>query len=75
MDMKLKVKKLRSNAILPRKGTDGASGYDLFACIDEGSVTLKRDGDPQRVMTGIAIEIPPGFDAQVRQDQVCHWKV
>lgn len=66
MDMRLKVKKLRANAILPRRETGGASGYDLFACIDEGSVTLKKDGDPQRVMTGIAIEIPSGFDAQVR---------
>ena len=66
MDMKLKVKKLRSNAILPRKGTDGASGYDLFACIDEGILTLEKDEEPQRVKTGIAIEIPPGFDAQVR---------
>ena len=64
--MRLKVKKLRANAIIPRRETSGASGYDLFACIDEGSVTLKKDDDPQRVMTGIAIEIPPGFDAQVR---------
>ena len=64
--MTLKVKKLRAHAILPRKGTDGASGYDLFACIDEESLTLQKDGNPQRVMTGIAIEIPPGFDAQVR---------
>ena len=64
--MRLKVKKLRANAILPRRETDGASGYDLFACIDEGSVTLKKDDDPQHVMTGIAIEIPPWFDAQVR---------
>ena len=66
MNAKLKVKKLRPNAILPQKATEGASGYDLVAYINEGSLTLERDGDPQKVMTGIAIEIPPGFEAQIR---------
>jgi len=64
--MKLKVKKLNPKAILPKKATEGASGHDLFACIDDGSITLDRDGDPQLVPTGIAIEIPSGFDAQIR---------
>jgi dUTP pyrophosphatase len=64
--MKLKVKKLNPKAILPKKATEGASGYDLFACIDEGSITLDRDADPQLVPTGIAIETPSGFDAQIR---------
>ena len=64
--MKLKVKKLNPRAILPKKATESASGYDLFACIDEGSITLNKDADPQMVPTGIAIETPPGFDAQIR---------
>ena len=64
--MKLKVKKLNPRAILPKRATEGASGYDLFACIDEGSITLNKDADPQLVPTGIAIETLAGFDAQIR---------
>jgi dUTP pyrophosphatase len=66
MHTKLKVKRLRPQALLPKKGSDGASGYDLYACVEEGTVTLERSGQPQRVMTGLAIEVPPGFEAQVR---------
>jgi len=60
-----KVKRLRPDARLPRRGSDGASGYDLFALIDgDGQVRLNRN--PQRINTGIAIEVPPGYDVQVR---------
>ena len=61
----LRVQLLRPGARLPQRATPGASGLDLFACIEapEGMV-LGRD--PVRVPTGIAIEVPPGCDAQVR---------
>jgi dUTP pyrophosphatase len=61
----LKVKRLRAGARLPEKATDGSSGLDLFACIEEtGYIVLGRQ--PVRVGTGIAIEFPKGFDVQVR---------
>jgi len=61
----LKVKRLRPGARLPQRATEGASGLDLFACIEgEGVVKLARD--PQLVGTGIAIEVPTGYDAQIR---------
>ena len=61
----LKVKRLRPGARLPERATEGSSGLDLFACIEEpGHVVLGRQ--PVRVGTGIAIELPRGFDAQVR---------
>ncbi len=61
----LKVKKLRLGAQLPLRATPGASGFDLFACIEEsGAVDLTVD--PQLVPTGIAIELPAGFDAAIR---------
>ena len=66
MDATLRVKKLKSTAVLPRKGSEHASGYDLCACIDEGSITLEKDGDPKLIGTGIAVELPPGFDSQIR---------
>lgn len=61
----LKVKRLRPGAQLPRRATPGSAGLDVFACIEEqGEVILGRD--PVRVPTGIAIELPPGYEAQVR---------
>ncbi len=60
----LRVKRLGPGARLPRRATPGATGYDLFACLDGGEVEVGRE--PVRVPTGIAIEAPPGFDVQVR---------
>ena len=62
--MKLKVKKLRPEAKLPRRSTPGATGFDLYACVEGGSVQLTTT--PRLVGTGIAIEFPPGYDAQIR---------
>ena len=61
----LKVRRLRPGARLPQRATPGSTGLDLFACIETaGSIELGRD--PVLVPTGIAIELPPGYDAQVR---------
>lgn len=61
----LKVRRLRPEARLPERASAGSSGLDLFACLpDMGSLALTPD--PLRVPTGIAIEIPEGYDAQVR---------
>ncbi len=59
----LYVKRLRPGARLPERATPGATGYDLFACLD-GETEVGPE--PVRVPTGIAIEAPPGFDVQVR---------
>ena len=61
----LKVKLLRPGARLPKRATEGSSGFDLYASIEDGdSIVLRRQ--PQRVGTGIAIEFAPGFDVQIR---------
>ena len=61
----LKLKKLRPHARLPQRATAGATGLDLFACIDgDGVVALDRQ--PKLIATGIAIEVPRGYDAQIR---------
>lgn len=60
----LKVKRLRPEAKLPLRATEGASGLDLYACLPDGDVTLGPD--PVRVNTGVAIECPAGYDAQIR---------
>ncbi len=54
--MKLKIKKLRPNAKIPSRATNGSAGMDLHACIDE---PIKiAPGDLKLVPTGLAIELP-----------------
>jgi dUTP pyrophosphatase len=60
----LKIMRLRPEARLPERATAGASGLDLYACLPDGDLTLTPD--PVLVPTGVAIEIPQGYDAQVR---------
>ncbi len=60
----LKVQRLHANARLPERATAGASGLDLYACLPDGDLVLGPD--PVRVPTGIALEFPAGYDAQVR---------
>ena len=60
----LEVVLLRPGARLPVQQTAGASGFDLHACLDGG--TLEVGTSPVRVPTGIAIAAPHGSDVQVR---------
>ena len=61
----LKVKKLRPDARLPERATPGATGLDLFACI-RGQGTVALGPEPTLIGTGIAIEVPKGYDVQIR---------
>ena len=61
----LKIKRLRPNAKLPKLATPGSTGFDVFACIDEGAITL-LGAQPRLIPTGIAIEVPRGYDVQIR---------
>ena len=64
--MKLFIKRLRKDRSvpLPQYMTEGASGMDLFACLEE-EVTL-APGERKLIPTGVAIAIPEGFEGQVR---------
>ncbi|MBQ1507599.1 MAG: dUTP diphosphatase [Ruminococcus sp.] len=54
--MKLKIKKLRPNAKIPSRATNGSAGMDLRSCIEE-PLTL-APGELKIVPTGLAIELP-----------------
>ena len=54
----IKVKKLRSNAILPTYGSAEAAGADLYACLDS-DLTI-GPGESAFVPTGLSMEIPKG---------------
>lgn len=57
--MKIDIKKLNDNAIVPTKGHAGDAGFDLYACLDE-PVTIKA-GETVKIPTGLAIAIPDGY--------------
>lgn len=54
----IRVKKLRSDALLPSYGSAEAAGADLHACLDE-AVTI-QPGETAWIPTGIALEVPKG---------------
>ena len=60
--VKVKVKKLKENAIVPKYEHDGDAGMDLFST--EG-YSLKV-GERCLVSTGLAFEIPYGTELQIR---------
>lgn len=62
--MHIRVNLLHPDAILPRyaHGPDEDAGMDLHAVED----VLLEPGVPALVPTGLAIELPPGYEAQIR---------
>lgn len=52
----LKIKKLRENALAPKRATSGSAGFDLYACIDE-PITINPHKSTM-IPTGIAIALP-----------------
>lgn len=58
----VKLVKLHESAVLPEKATSGSAGFDLVAIED-----VRIDGKSWGlVRTGIAMELPVGYEAQVR---------
>jgi dUTP pyrophosphatase len=59
------IQRLPGNDLpLPARASEHASGFDLRACVEE-PVTLAPGGRAV-VPTGIAVAVPPGWEAQVR---------
>ncbi len=55
---------MQPSAILPTYQTEHSAGMDLHACIDQ-PITL-QPLERAMVGTGLAIELPPGYEAQIR---------
>lgn len=60
----LKVRRVREQAELPRYMSAGAAGLDLGAALD-AAITL-APGGRALVPTGLIVELPPGYEGQVR---------
>ncbi len=55
--MKLLIKKLNENAVIPQRQTPYSAGYDLCACMGgEGTVTIKA-GTTEKIHTGLSAEL------------------
>ena len=57
--MKVNIKKLSANAIIPTYGSEFAAGADLYACL-ESDVEIKPH-ETVLISTGIALELPLGY--------------
>src|SRR5690554_702290 len=55
-------KRLNDNAIIPSKAHATDSGFDLYASED----VIIEPGETTVVPTGIAVQLPEGYEAQVR---------
>lgn len=60
----VKLKKLHDDVVLPSYQTSGAAGMDLCAFIPH-SIVLKSL-ERKLIPTGIKIELPTGYEAQIR---------
>lgn len=60
--MKIKIKKLHENAIIPKYATIGSAGFD-FHSVDD---IIIYPGETALVKTGLSFEIPINYELQVR---------
>lgn len=58
----MKVKRLHKDAVLPKYAKEGDSGFDLVAVED----TIIEPGETKLIKTGLAFDIPKGYEIQVR---------
>jgi dUTP pyrophosphatase len=61
---RLKVALIHPNAVLPTYATSGAAGMDLHACLDQDLILQPMERS--LIPTGLVLEIPEGYEAQVR---------
>jgi dUTP pyrophosphatase len=64
--MKIYIKRLKKDypVSLPQYMTEGSSGMDLYASLNQ-EVTLEP-GERKLIPTGISVAIPEGFEGQIR---------
>lgn len=60
--MKIRIKKLHVDAVIPKYATPGSSGFDLVSL----EFVSLRPGETRLVKTGLAIDVGPGYELQVR---------
>ncbi len=56
--MKVNIKKLTENAVIPRYGSEYSAGADLYSTDEDVKIA---PGETKLIHTGIAVEIPEGL--------------
>ncbi|MBD3296871.1 MAG: dUTP diphosphatase [Candidatus Omnitrophica bacterium] len=64
MTLKIRRKEGTEDLPLPSYATSGASGVDLYADVDEDTVI--GPGEIKLISCGLYLEIPEGYEAQIR---------
>lgn len=62
MKLRVKVKKLNKDVELPKYAREFDAGFDLVAAED----VIIKPGETKVISTGLAFEIPPGYEMQIR---------
>jgi dUTP pyrophosphatase len=62
MKLGVKVKRLNNEAVIPKYAREGDAGFDLIAMED----VIIEPGETKVIPTGLAFEIPPGYEMQIR---------
>lgn len=57
--MKIEIKKLRENAVIPRYGTSYSAGADLYAALEKTAAIAPSE--TRLIPTGLAVAIPEGY--------------
>lgn len=55
----VKFVKLKENAVIPKRGSEKAAGYDICACIDNDVLVMPHQ--TIKIGTGLAIKPPDGY--------------
>ena len=64
VDVEVQIKILHPHAVVPAYMSENAAGMDLHALLEE-ELQLEP-GERALIPTGVAIALPPGFEAQIR---------
>lgn len=70
--IEVKLSKVHPEARIPEYKSEGAAGADLYACLTE-SMNVPPHG-VVLVPTGLALEIPEGYQGEVRARSGLAWK-
>ena len=63
--MKVKIKKLVENAVVPARHSDGAVGYDLVTTEDATVLNVRAEDKAGMLHTGLSLEIPKGYHGKL----------
>lgn len=62
MKLRVKIKRLNESVKLPKYAREFDAGFDLVAAED----TIIGPGETKVIPTGLAFELPPGYEMQIR---------